>query len=52
MLPRGVAGFFFSPAVVLLLLDFGGRVSGTIIGAGLSSDDGDVVVGADVGVLD
>jgi hypothetical protein len=53
LLPRGVAGFFFSPAVLLLLLDFGGRVSGTTMGAGLSPVDGDndAVVGADDGVL-
>ena len=46
LLARGVAGFFFSPAGLLLLRDFGGRVSGTTIGAGLSSDAGDDVVGA------
>jgi len=38
--------------LLLLLLDFGGRVSGTTMGGGLSPADGDdIVVGAGDDVL-
>lgn len=53
LLARGAAGFFFSPLVLLFFRDFGGRVSGTTIPPGFSSDVGDAVVGAvDVDELD
>lgn len=53
LLARGVAGFFFSLVVLLFFRDFGGRVSGTTIPPGCSSEVGDAVVGAvDVDGLD
>lgn len=51
LLPRGAAGFFFSPVALLFFRDFGGSVSGTTIPVGFSSEDGDAMLGVDVDVL-